>query len=117
MPAPGAAAAAAGGLPAGLLARRGHQPVGEIADRVVHRDRIPDVRRVPPALYHEQLGAGQLGDPVGPLGGDDLVLVATDHQDRSPAVYGDTRQRSMASRMKAQQQAGENDGTDHQHGP
>ncbi len=77
------AAAAVGGLPGGLLPPPGHQPVGKVADRVVHRDRIPDVRRVPAAPYHEEFGVRKLGDPPGPFGRDDLVLVAADHQDRA----------------------------------
>ena len=78
-----AAAAAVGSPPSGLLRRPVRLPVHEVPDGVIHRDWAPHVRRVPATPYHEELGPRQLGDPPGPFGRDDLVVVAADHQDRA----------------------------------
>jgi hypothetical protein len=68
------------GLPGGLRGP-GHQPIGEVADRVVHHHWELGVRRV--AGHDQQVTAGQLGDPVRVLRGRYPVLIAGHHQHRT----------------------------------
>jgi hypothetical protein len=91
------------------LPRPRHDPVDERPDLPVDQHRVPGRQPVPGALDEQQLGAGQLGQPLADRVRAHLVLGAVDGQHRAADV-GAQRLDRRADRAVAAEPAGRRGG-------